>query len=323
MVRATRPATTFTNAQISAFYFSPCRDEYDEVILDYYRCRCGMVRKQTNRNGFTNLMQHVLRQHPDHEASMLAATTAETGSVVSFVRHSSQNLFAWLDWIVGSNLPLAFCESRAARRYTNLQPISSESLRAGMGGVMQAVKRKIAAELPSRFGIMFDGMAPLMNEVDDDLSARTHLEFLATMLPRDFGVQAGQCRFLVGDNCSVNRLFATLLGVPLVGCASHRLNRAVQQDMAQHEDDLAAVQALMIKLRTLTQSAKLRLKTELRPVIPQDTSTFAMVQRYLKVLEFIDAEDDDIMEVMPTPAATKRLCVLFKELKDIESVSKS
>ncbi|OWZ02804.1 hypothetical protein PHMEG_00025570 [Phytophthora megakarya] len=78
--------------------------------------------------------------------------------------------------------------------------------------------------------------------------------------------------------------------------------------MVQHEDDLTAVQALMIKLLTLTQSAKLGYqfvcslcfgihstvksnrnatlliswKTELRPIICQDTrfsSTFAMVQR--------------------------------------------
>uniref|UniRef100_H3GIA9 Uncharacterized protein n=1 Tax=Phytophthora ramorum TaxID=164328 RepID=H3GIA9_PHYRM len=48
-----------------------------------------------------------------------------------------------------------------------------------------------------------------------------------------------------------------------------------------------------------------------------------MVQRYLKLLEFLDFEDDAIMEVMPTPAAIKRLRTLFKDLKDIESVSKS
>ncbi|ETN24490.1 hypothetical protein PPTG_00788 [Phytophthora nicotianae INRA-310] len=68
MVRANRPASAFTNAQISGFYFRPCRDEYDEVVFEYFRCRCGTVRKQTNRNGFTNLMQHILRQHPDREA---------------------------------------------------------------------------------------------------------------------------------------------------------------------------------------------------------------------------------------------------------------
>jgi hypothetical protein len=46
--------------------------------------------------------------------------------------------------------------------------------------------------------------------------------------------------------------------LPLVGCASHRLNLAVQADMASHEDDLADVHELMVKPRTLTQSAKLR-----------------------------------------------------------------
>ncbi|KAG6943145.1 hypothetical protein JG688_00017759 [Phytophthora aleatoria] len=98
-----------------------------------------------------------------------------------------------------------------------------------MSGVTQAVERTIAEELPSHFGVMFDGvtyasehyvawfacferhgelvtvllgMAPLLNEPNDDLSARTHLEFLATMLPRDYEVQIKQCRFLVGDNCA-------------------------------------------------------------------------------------------------------------------------
>ncbi|KAG3246400.1 hypothetical protein PI124_g8885 [Phytophthora idaei] len=48
-----------------------------------------------------------------------------------------------------------------------------------------------------------------------------------------------------------------------------------------------------------------------------------MLQRYLRLLEFLDAEDYDLMVVMPTPAANKRLRALFKELKDIESVSKA
>ncbi|EGZ11617.1 hypothetical protein PHYSODRAFT_516015 [Phytophthora sojae] len=146
------------------------------------------------------------------------------------------------------------------------------------------------------------------------------------MLQRDYGVQLAQCRFLVADNCAVNRRLATLMSVPLVGCASHRLNLAVQADMASHEEDLAAVQALMVKLRTLTQSAKLRLKTPLRPVIRQDTrwsSTFEMVRRYLQLLEFLDAEDDGLMDLLPPPAMNKRLRALYQELCDIESVSKA
>ena len=99
--------------------------------------------------------------------------------------------------------------------YSSLDPISEETLRAGMDGVVVAVERSIASELPARFGIMLDGwthasehyiavfacyevngcpkttllsMAPLLDALDDDLSAQGHLEFLATMLPRDYGV---------------------------------------------------------------------------------------------------------------------------------------
>ncbi|KAG2911875.1 hypothetical protein PC129_g6590 [Phytophthora cactorum] len=48
-----------------------------------------------------------------------------------------------------------------------------------------------------------------------------------------------------------------------------------------------------------------------------------MVKRYFELLEFIDVEDDDIMELLPAPAANKRLRVLYQELRDIESVSKA
>jgi hypothetical protein len=154
-----------------------------------------------------------------------------------------------------------------------------------MSSLTRAVERGISAEIPDLFGLIFDGwshasehyiavyaryevggviktpllcMAPLLNEEEEDLSARGHMAFLATMLLRDFGKQLDQCCFLVGDNCAVNRRLATLMGVPLVGCASHRLNRAVQFEMADYEDELEVVQKLMIKLRTLNHSAKLR-----------------------------------------------------------------
>ncbi|KAF1783941.1 Ribonuclease H-like domain [Phytophthora cactorum] len=283
-------------------------------------------------------MQHVLREHPDYDIVMLEATAAQTGSILNFIRQSSQNLFGWMVWIVQCNLPLSFCESREARRYSNLDLISEERFRAGMDGMVMAVERSIASGLPARFGIMLDGwthasehyvavfacyevngclntsllsMVPLLNEVDDDLSAESHHDFLATMPPRDYEVQLKHCRFVAGDNCSVYRPLAALMEVPLVGCASHRLNLAVQDDLRAHEQDLAAVQALMIKLRTLTQSAKLRLKIGLRPVIRQVTrwgSTIAMVKRYFELLEFIDVEY--IMELLPAPAANKRLRIL-------------
>ncbi|POM60416.1 LOW QUALITY PROTEIN: hypothetical protein PHPALM_30732 [Phytophthora palmivora] len=137
------------------------------------------------------------------------------------------------------------------------------------------------------------------------------------MLPRDFASTS------INVFSCVNKLLAMLVGVSLVECASHRLNRAVQDDLRNHESDLAEVHTLMIKLRTLTQSAKLRIKTTLRPVIRQDTRwsfSFAMLHRYFKLLEHIDKEDDDIADVIPGPACNRRLLTL---LKDVEYVSKA
>ncbi|KAG6615000.1 GTP-dependent nucleic acid-binding protein engD [Phytophthora cinnamomi] len=268
------------------------------------------------------------REHPDYETVMLDATTAETGSIFKFVRHSPPNLHGWMTWNVMCNLALAFCESREARHFSNLEPISHETLRAGLDGVVVAVERSIVSEIPARFGIMLHSwthasehylvvfacyevngclktpllsMAPLLDALDEPLSAHGHLEFLATMLLRDYGVQLEQCRFLVADNCSVNRRRATIMGVALVGCASHRLNLGVQEGMASHEEVLAAVQTLMIKPRILIQSAKLRKVKNSTSACNSPGHALELHLRY----------------------ANKRVCALYQELRDIESVAKA
>ncbi|EGZ06157.1 hypothetical protein PHYSODRAFT_246570 [Phytophthora sojae] len=256
MLAAPRPPRTaaFTNRQVSNFYFRSCRDQYDEVILEYYRCRCGAVRK---------------REHPSYSEEMLAATPGQTGSLAHYVRHSAQYLFGWLEWLVKCNLPLSFCESKLARRYTRLQSVSVETLRRVMDAVTRCVEHSIAAEMPEEFGLIFDG----------------HQAFLATMLARDYQKRLDQVLVLVGDNCGVNRRLATLMGLPLVG-----------------------------------------FKTDLRPIIRQQTrwgSTFAMINRYFELLPFIDAEDDELAELLPPAASKRRLRDLLGELKDVESVSKA
>ncbi|KAG6617007.1 GTP-dependent nucleic acid-binding protein engD [Phytophthora cinnamomi] len=256
--RASRP--TFSNRQVDEFYFRPCRDEYGEVVLEYYRCRCGSVRKRAHKTGFTNLLQHVRREYPAFEAEMLAAIPGETGSVTSYIRQSSQNLCDWLDWVVNGNLPLSFYESKLARRYTNLKPICVETLCSEMDGVTRAVERTIVAEMWDNFGLLIDGwshesenyvavfayhevgcvtwlpllsMTPLIDEKTDNLSAASHRAFLDTMLARDYDRRLELCLFLVEDNCSVNHRMVMLTGVPLVGCASHRLNLVIHQLLQQ------------------------------------------------------------------------------------------
>lgn len=63
---------------------------------------------------------------------------------------------------------------------------------------------------------------------------------VASLLVR-FGKTLSGCVYMVADNCSVNRRLATIMQVRLVGCARHRLNRAVQHHLEQYEDDLAVV----------------------------------------------------------------------------------
>ncbi|KAF1772041.1 hypothetical protein GQ600_10907 [Phytophthora cactorum] len=78
-------------------------------------------------------------------------------------------------------------------------------------------------------------MAPIMDGPDDALNA---------------GVYAARL--------DVNKRLARLMGVPLVGCASRRLNLAVSAHLAPHEDELEKLQTLMRKLRTIKQVVTLR-----------------------------------------------------------------
>ncbi|EGZ29153.1 hypothetical protein PHYSODRAFT_246329 [Phytophthora sojae] len=48
-----------------------------------------------------------------------------------------------------------------------------------------------------------------------------------------------------------------------------------------------------------------------------------MINRCFELLPFIDAEDDELAELLPPAASKRRLRDLLGELKDVESVSKA
>ncbi|POM73546.1 Hypothetical protein PHPALM_9595 [Phytophthora palmivora] len=157
-------------------------------------------------------MQHIRREHPSFTEEMLAATPGETGSLAPYVRHSTKNLFGWLQWVVKCNLPISFCKT------------------------------------------------PLVNDETADFSAASHQAFLASMLARDYQKNLEQCIFLFGNNCSS--------------------------------------------------------KTNLRPIMRQQTrwsSTFAMLKRFYDLLPFIDAEDEELAELLPPVASKRRLRDLLAE----------
>ncbi|ETO77095.1 hypothetical protein F444_07678 [Phytophthora nicotianae P1976] len=109
------------------------------------------------------------------------------------------------------------------------------------------------------------------------------------------------------------------MGVSLIGCASHRLNLAVREYLAPLEDALAEVQALMRKLRTLKQAAKLRQKL-------LSSQSFAKTRdgrRRSRCSPVISAlEPIQTLTLIPSRTTHRSLRKLFDELHDVESISK-
>ncbi|KAG2800607.1 hypothetical protein PC112_g20404 [Phytophthora cactorum] len=210
--------------------------------------------------------------------------------------------YAWLRWIVMSNLPLSFCESELTRQYTSLPAVAVDTLRVNLESVTRAVEKVIGTEMPKKFGLILDGWS-------------YGTEHFLAVLPH-------------GCNRSIPAFFlrlANIMGMPLVGCASHRLNLAVKRFLEPHEEDLENVQVLMRKLRTVKEAAKLRAKTPLLPVLRQETwwsSTFATVDRYVRLREFLSADDGEIADLLLPRSTHRSLQTLLEEMKDIESISK-
>ena len=74
-------------------------------------------------------------------------------------------------------------------------------------------------------------------------SADAHVRFFEDVL-ESYGKSIENVLFFSGDNCSTNRKIANDLDLPLVGCASHRLNLAVN-------DLISSSSALVNQVRTI------------------------------------------------------------------------
>jgi hypothetical protein len=131
---------------------------------------------------------------------------------------------------------------------------------------------KIAELLPKHFGVVFDGWAdghqrhivawfacfwdaergcrmkllltcgPLLDGTNQDED--NHIATLISVFLR-YGRDKECLLFLSGENCSTNTSMANKMGVPRVGCASHRLNLTVQKILAPHKEILNKASAVM------------------------------------------------------------------------------
>jgi hypothetical protein len=160
-----------------------------------------------------------------------------------------------------------------------------------------------------------------ISPMEDGLTADAHIEYLEAILDV-YDKRLSMIKFLVADNCSTNKSIATKLGVPLVGCASHRFNLAVTRVISESEDLITQIQNMMIQLRQPNISAQLAKFTDLRPLKANTTrwsSTYAMVDRYVAIQDAI-RNVAAVEDLVPRGAAHRRIVALHAKLKELDSV---
>ena len=329
------------------FYFTSVGPEED----GNFKCKCGVTRTQKKKTGYTNLMSHVNAQHPNYLQELEATNSKDLQTQLKFVDKKSVNIFSWLEWIVMDLIPFSFVEKKLTRKNVKLEPISRSSITKYLLLVSKAVEEKVAQDLPVSFGIVFDGwtdhsthyvaifasyskknvaeprntllaIAPLLDE--ESMSASAHKDFLEAVLSF-YNTATANIIFITGDNCSINTCFADLLNIPFIGCASHRLNLAVQQFLSNNDSAIEKVHAVMKKLRSVKKSAVLRRSTSLHPVLRNITrwsSTFAMLKRYNELRPILcEINDPEIVDLLPSPAEERTLSKISSDLDLFDSVT--
>lgn len=336
---------SYTNKEKVEFFFTESDDAPGS-----YTCLCEKERKQKKGTGYQNLIEHIERSHPDWKALMSETEKGSKSKLTYFIDTKSSNIYSWIDWIVSENLPFNFCEKDSTRKYSKLTSISVETVMKYMELLVVEVEDRIRKELPEKFAIVFDGwsedsthflgifasfaldqqetikrqllaFAPLLDETD--LSAESQSALIVDTI-EFYGKNISNIVCIIGDNCSTNKAVANILEVPLVGCASHRFNLAVNSFLKDFETELDKVSLISRKLRTIKNTAQMRRKTSLRPVLRNATrwsSTYLMLQRFLQLKEFIDPMNIELAGLMPSAAELISLKRLSEDMSKFQSIT--
>ncbi|ETN11030.1 hypothetical protein PPTG_22634 [Phytophthora nicotianae INRA-310] len=284
----------FTSKQVSSFYFKAVLDD-DGDPTGVYVCRCGVQRRMEPNTGYTNLLGHVFMWHTNFVAEMTSASTS-TGTLVGFIDDKTHKVFSWIDMVLSCNLPFSFCETSAASNYVMIGGLSTDSLvnclvsfsTGGLSG--RSIMSQFFASFRhvDKMQNILIAIAPIIGDEISDHTASSHVKFLDVILSY-YGRSKASTAYIVGDNCSVNGAVADQLQVPMVGCASHRLNLAVNLLLAGDDKLLDKIQKLI----------------------------------YFELKEFLSDDDkDELTGFLPTRREEMQLKSIVANLKMFESTSK-
>jgi hypothetical protein len=301
--------------------------------------------------GYSNLMQHIHAKHQDH-VEIVAARRKDPKCSIFQMNPKCVKIFNWLTWIVHCNLPFSFIEEEPTKLFSNIKSLDVETLKKYMFLVAQELDVTIKNSLPDKFGLVIDGwseksvkyfslfaefpdpktlnkesvmlsISPLFDETNS--TAANQASWVHDKL-EEYGKAIGNVLYLVGDNENTNPALANILGVPFVGCDSHRLNLALEGWQECNEYVIGRIAEIMLKLGNSKNGGILRISTDLEPVIRNKTrwsSEHEMIKRFFRLKEFITPDNlPDVFVDIPNNQELNRLKELAQHMSIFEGVVK-
>lgn len=280
---------------------------------------------QPENKGYNNLYSHILLSHPKWEE--LYAALNKQQNLTFAICPKVKNAYGWLKRVAVYGNPISSCEDDNELEYCTLSKISYKTFMTYLSAVSESVEKTLSQKMPDKICIIFDAwtengthyVAILASWTMDDNCTKTCLLAFTPLLDETawtaknykhlfevvlemYGKTIDNVVCIVGDNCATNKKIATILDLPLVGCASHKLNLAIEKYMLGN-DLIMRINNLMQLLNKPLKLAVLRKRTPLKPIhknATRWTSTFEMVQRFLSIKEFIDLSDEEILALYPS-----------------------
>lgn len=230
-----------------------------------YKCQCG-VERYVKGSGYTNIMQHIKKEHPDYlKITRDALNSTGQKLITSLFSNRGANMFEWMKYIIRNYYPCSHIDDRENQKLMKLMPITGRTLKKYIYDTTKEVEKAIANVLPDYFGIVMDAwsngsthyiaifasfevdgklemvmlaMTPPFDE--ESFDAQTQYDLIGDTL-HIYKKNKDNIAYLVADNAAVNVKTAgpTLLDVPFIGCASHKWNLAVQNEMKKLETSLS------------------------------------------------------------------------------------
>ncbi|POM60088.1 hypothetical protein PHPALM_31096 [Phytophthora palmivora] len=294
---------TTTNRDLCRFFFTADTDHH--YVCNY----CGTRRKQLPSSGYPNLVSPLMD-------NMLIASTimrvAGSLSVHVFMNPEAASMYRWMEWVVGHNKPLSELVDPHTRAMPNLH--RTQDLRGDFRFIWPYVDGVHNCEhYVALFAVYWADDAlgqPLLAIVpmeEGDQTAQLHCEFMKKfpqLLPITGGLRVSDRRQLSHQPHSRDAP-----RVPLIGCASHRFNLAVNAFLETHKETVDAVSMLLLALRAVSNRGVLRRHTEL-----------ASCDEYVRICDAVK-KVEAVFDLIQKEAMRCRIETLLADLQIFSSVT--